>query len=117
MTDIVGTVHDSSRAMRPTILLVESHIVVRAMLAEELRIEGYAVVDLGVRGTLDGPALVRLTRAESPFLRIVALTHDAPDTELGKLLDAHFLKPVHVAELARHLRHLFVNDLARQDLA
>jgi two-component system, response regulator PdtaR len=101
-------------ARGPTILVVEDEIIIRVLLADELRAAGYRVVeticadealtilrggihidlvltDVQMPGSLNGYGLARVIRSEFPDTKIIiASAHAANDTSLA---DATFLKP------------------------
>jgi CheY-like chemotaxis protein len=110
---------------RPTILLVEDEVLLRMMLADELRAGNYTVIeaangneafevlragatidalvtDVSMPGTLDGARLVALVRKSSPSTRIVIASADSMAIEPGTA-DAIFPKPYHVVALLRKI--------------
>jgi CheY-like chemotaxis protein len=112
-----------------SILIVEDDVLVRAMAADELREQGYSVVeaasadealsvlhsnvgvdllmtDVRMPGSLDGAALARTVRAEYPAMKVVIASGDRPDAELADRFDGFFAKPYDVPRLVRHIRAL-----------
>jgi CheY-like chemotaxis protein len=112
-----------------TILIVEDDVLVRAMAADQLREQGYSVVeaasadealsvlhsnvgvallmtDVRMPGSLDGAALARMVRAEYPAMKVVIASGDRPDAELADRFDGFFAKPYDVPRLVRHIRAL-----------
>jgi two-component system, response regulator PdtaR len=102
--------------MKTTILVVDDEVLVRAMVAEPLRDDGFRVIeaidadeaiailrsatrvdlvltDMRMPGTMDGAALVRLIRAEFPFIRVILMSSEAPDDSLRPALDHFVSKP------------------------
>jgi two-component system, response regulator PdtaR len=110
-----------------TILVVEDQIIARAAVAEELRDQGYKVVeagtayealvilragipvdvvltDLEMPGSLKGDGLVRLIRTEFDRLRVVMFSGLPPEDDVHRLLDGYLAKPIRPSELVRYLR-------------
>jgi two-component system, response regulator PdtaR len=112
-----------------TILIVEDDVLVRVMAADELREQGYSVVeaasadealsvlhsnvgvdllmtDVRMPGSLDGAALARMVRAEYPAVKVIVASGDRPDAGLADRFDGFFAKPYDVARLVRHIHAL-----------
>jgi two-component system, response regulator PdtaR len=112
-----------------TILIVEDDVLVRAMAADELREQGYSVVeaasadealsvlhsnvgvdllmtDVRMPGSLDGATLARTVRAEYPAMKVIVASGDRPDAGLADKFDGFFAKPYDVARLVRHIHAL-----------
>jgi CheY-like chemotaxis protein len=112
-----------------TILIVEDDVLVRAMAADELREQGYSVVeaasadealsvlhsnvgvdllmtDVRMPGSLDGAALARMVRAEYPAMKVIVASGDQPGAGLADKFDGFFAKPYDVARLVRHIHAL-----------
>jgi CheY-like chemotaxis protein len=112
-----------------TILIVEDDVLVRAMTADELREQGYSVVeaasadealsvlhsnvgvdllmtDVRMPGSLDGAALARTVHAEYPAMKVIVASGDRPDAGLADKFDGFFAKPYDVARLVRHIHAL-----------
>jgi CheY-like chemotaxis protein len=110
-----------------TILVVEDQIITRVAVAEELRDQGYKVIeaatadealailraavpvdvvltDLEMPGCLKGGGLVRVLRAEFNWLRVVMFSGLPPEDDVRRLLDGYLAKPVLPSELVRYLR-------------
>jgi CheY-like chemotaxis protein len=110
---------------RPTILLVEDEVLLRMMLADELRAGNYTVIeaangdealeilrtrvsidalvtDVSMPGTLDGTRLAALVRKLSPSTKIVIASAHSMAIEPGNA-DAVFTKPYHVLALIRKI--------------
>jgi CheY-like chemotaxis protein len=104
------------RAERPTILLVEDEVLIRMMLADELRGRGFKVVeardadealtllqsrvpvglvltDVQLPGSMDGIGLARLLRATRPELKVVIASGNISCAPGGDIADAFFRKP------------------------
>ena len=117
------------RANRPTILIVEDEVLVRWMMAEELRAQGFPVLeaantdealvilqtstpvslvitDVWMPGPLDGVALARWVRAARPELKVVICSAQ-PVAELSpSVADAFFRKPYDVPRVIRRIKEL-----------
>jgi CheY-like chemotaxis protein len=119
----------SQRSRRPTILVVEDEVMLRWMIAEELRGKGFTVLeaansdeavgilqtstrvnvvmtDVRMPGSTDGIALARWVRATRPDLKIVIASAHVPADTPPDLADAYFLKPYDVDQLIEHVRAL-----------
>jgi CheY-like chemotaxis protein len=115
-----------------TILLVEDDGAVRKSMSHWLGVHGYDVIeatnadealsalrstqrvdlvltDLRMPGAMDGADLVRLVRAEFPFLKVVMVSARVPDAILRDSLDGHFIKPMLPSALMRHLQALLAS--------
>jgi CheY-like chemotaxis protein len=112
-----------------TILFVEDEIITRFSISEELRSQGYQVIeaasgdealsvlratervdvvvtDLRMPGSLNGSDLVRLIRREFPGLKVVMLSGNSPDAEVRALLDEYISKPIFPPVLGHRIRKL-----------
>jgi CheY-like chemotaxis protein len=100
----------------PTVLLVEDEVLVRMMLADQLREAGCRVVeasdadeallllrqnlirpgvvisDIRMPGSIDGLGLARVIRSECPELKVILISAHHPSLE-GPDYDAFFPKP------------------------
>jgi CheY-like chemotaxis protein len=122
-------VRDFGAARNQSILLVEDEVLVRALVSDDLRSEGYTVIeaanavdalavlgspvrvdivltDMQMPGAVDGAGLVQLVRERWPFLKIVMLSGRPPDEPTRKLLDGHLPKPFVASQLKSLLRQL-----------
>jgi CheY-like chemotaxis protein len=104
------------RAERPTILLIEDEVLIRMMLADELRGRGFNVVeaqnadealtllqsrvpvglvltDVQLPGSMDGIGLARLLRATRPELKVVIASGNISCAPGGDIAHAFFRKP------------------------
>jgi two-component system, response regulator PdtaR len=104
------------RAGRPFILVVEDEVLIRMMLADELRGRGFDVVeaqnadealtllqspvpvglvltDVQLPGAMDGIGLARLLRATRPELKVVIASGNIPWAPGGDIAHAFFRKP------------------------
>jgi two-component system, response regulator PdtaR len=113
---------------KPTILVVEDEVLVRMMLGDALREQGYAVIeaanadeaitvlrssthvdlvlsDIRMPGAIDGLALAHIIRNEYPNLKIVlASAYSISPAE--SRAHAFIRKPYNLAEVARQVRNL-----------
>jgi CheY-like chemotaxis protein len=115
--------------LKPTVLVVEDDVLTRVAASDELRERGYSVIeaanadealsvlhsplrvdfvltDLRMPGAMDGAALVKTIRAEFPFLKVVMVSGQLPDSATQSLLDGYFGKPVAPSQLASYLQEL-----------
>lgn len=127
MTGSPKPVADDTR--RPTILVAEDEVLLRVVLADDLRSRGYIVVeaangdealallragigvdvvvtDMRMPGSLDGPALARTVRTEFPLLKLVMVSGQTPDASVYGYLDAFLSKPFDVDVLEKRVAAL-----------
>jgi CheY-like chemotaxis protein len=116
-----------------TILIAEDDVILRTVVAEQFREEGYSVVetsnaeevllvlrtgipvdllftDVRMPGTLDGIALARLVRAEFPDVKVVIASGNVAATEVGTTIDGFISKPYHVSQLLEHIKSLLPEE-------
>jgi CheY-like chemotaxis protein len=116
-----------------TILMAEDDVILRTVVAEQFREEGYSVVetsnadevllvlrtgipvdllftDVRMPGTLDGIALARLVRAEFPDVKVVIASGNVAATEVGATIDGFISKPYHVPQLLEHIKSLLPEE-------
>jgi CheY-like chemotaxis protein len=122
------------RRSRPAVLVVDDEVLVRMMIAQELRIAGFLVVetanpgealevlanrddiavvltDVRMRGHVDGIAFARRLRSQSRDLKIVLTSgHLAAADAIEH--DGFFPKPCNVPRLIEHMRALVVREHA-----
>lgn len=115
---------------KPTILVVEDEILIRIELADELRDQGYAVIEAadanealsilrsnaGVdvlvtdirmpRGTMDGLALAGRVRTEYPAMKVLITSAHMSRENGRELFDGFFPKPCNVIGLIGHIEGL-----------
>ena len=124
-----GAVGTEQHPMNATVLVVEDEVLIRLAACDELRARGYVVIeavnadealsvlrspvqvnfvltDLKMPGAMDGAALVKLIRAEFPFLKVMMVSGQAPDPAIQALLDGYFPKPVAPSDIASFLQQL-----------
>jgi DNA-binding NtrC family response regulator len=116
-------------ARQTTVLVVEDEILIRLMIAEELRADGFAVIeaasadeaetvlhstvsidlmftDVRMPGRLNGVALAERARGLRPDLKVVVTSGQAPDWASSPAIDAFFRKPYDVAQVIERIRNL-----------
>jgi CheY-like chemotaxis protein len=124
-------VEEPSAASVPVrvVLIVEDEILIRMLLSEALRQEGYAVIeaanadeafivlratpnpdvlitDVRMPGTVDGFGLAAFVRRTRPELKVIITSgHAGPDGALG-LADAFLPKPYELSAIVRRIRTL-----------
>jgi two-component system, response regulator PdtaR len=112
---------------KTTILVVEDEVLVRLMIADALRDEGYTVIeavnteealavlrsslpvhllltDMRMPGAMDGVALVGVVRREFPMMRVVMASAEQPDDAVRAILDGYLSKPFTASEISRFVR-------------
>ncbi len=114
LADQVGLVPE-----KPTVLLVEDEVLIRLMVADELRGQGLQVLeatnaeealtilesslpvhllftDIRMPGRIDGVALARLAQAKFPQLKLIITSSRRPDEPLRDLAAVFLAKPYDV---------------------
>jgi CheY-like chemotaxis protein len=114
--NIASSLASAMRVERRTILLVEDEVLIRMMLADELRGRGFNVVeaqnadealtllqsrvpvglvltDVQLPGSMDGIGLARLLRATRPELKVVIASGNISCAPGGDITHAFFRKP------------------------
>jgi CheY-like chemotaxis protein len=109
------------------VLVVEDEVLVRLMIAEELRSAGYEVIeaatadqaldvlahisdvsivisDIRMPGSMDGVEFARLVRSEYPATRIVLTSGNFPNVAVDH--DGFFLKPYDPRKMVDHIKSL-----------
>ena len=112
---------------RAAVLVVEDEVLVRAMVTEELRSQGYTVIeavdadealsvlrsdvnvgllltDVRMPGTLNGMDLARLVRVEYPAIKVVMTSGTSTATQLDAPVDAFFPKPYDLPRLVERIQ-------------
>lgn len=119
----------AASARIPVVLIVEDEILIRMLLSEALRQEGYAVIeaanadeaflvlhatpnpdvlvtDVRMPGTVDGFQLAAFVRRTRPKLKVIITSgHAGPDGALG-LADAFLPKPYELGAIVGRIRML-----------
>jgi len=119
-----------------TILVVEDEVLIRMMLAEELRDAGYAVLeaantdealallmaspaialvftDVRMPGTVDGLGLARWVREQRPHLKVVVASADQASLRGPAEWDLVMTKPYDIAGMLLSVRRLLGGILER----
>jgi CheY-like chemotaxis protein len=113
----------------PTILLVEDELLIRLMMAEQLKSRGFTIIeaadadealamlnaglsfdlllaDVKMPGTLDGVELARLVRAKQPSVKVILGSAHIPLPGWAEVADAISTKPYDLAELTSTINWL-----------
>lgn len=124
-------VQDACReeAPRPAVLIVEDEVLIRMLLSEALRQEGYEVVeaanadealsllelspspdvmitDVKMPGSIDGFELAAYVRRTKPELKVIVTSgHASPDGAIG-VADAFLPKPYELSLILQRLKAL-----------
>jgi CheY-like chemotaxis protein len=117
------------REIRNGILVVEDEVLVRMVIADELRDAGYTVIeasnalealellrhnsvdvrlilsDVRMPGTMDGAALARTVRSEFPVTKIVLTSGNLTDLDWVEH-DGFFPKPYNSEQIIKHINRL-----------
>ena len=133
MAAAASTDKPNPAARQPTVLVVEDEILIRLMIAEELRADGFAVIeaasadeaetvlhstvsidlmftDVRMPGRLNGVGLAERARGLRPDLKVVVTSGQAPDWSSSRAIDAFFRKPYNVAQVIERIRTLMTGD-------
>jgi CheY-like chemotaxis protein len=118
-----------AKKIRSAILVVEDEVLVRMMIADELRNAGYTVIeastahealellrqkgvevqlvfsDVRMPGTIDGTALARSVRTEFPAIKIMLTSGNLAGLN-GAKHDGFFLKPYDADRIIKHITTL-----------
>ena len=90
--------------------VIEATTAVEALSAlRSTRRVDLVLTDLRMPGAMDGADLVRLVRAEFPYLKLVMVSAHVPDATLHASLDGHFIKPMLPSALMLHLQALLAS--------
>lgn len=118
---------DGDAANGADVLVVEDEFLLRMFVADELRAQGFTVLEAGnaqealdllergarvallltdirMPGAFDGAELVRRVRARHPHLMIAVTSAHRPEREIGDKVDDFFPKPYDVPKLARQVK-------------
>ena len=117
------------KKIRGAILVVEDEVLVRMLIAGDLRNAGYTVIeastarealellrqmgkdvrlifsDVRMPGTMDGTAMARSVRSEFPAIKIMLTSGNLTGLE-GAKHDGFFLKPYDSAKIIKHITAL-----------
>jgi CheY-like chemotaxis protein len=129
---VTASVHNPSPEPSPrrtTVLVVEDEVMVRLLVAEDLRESGFVVIeaanadealtvlqsstdidvmltDIRMPGARDGLALAAEARAAWPGLKIIIASAFFPRRPRPEIVDAIFTKPYDTLQLVRRIREL-----------
>ena len=116
------------RKVCDTVLVVEDEVLVRMVVADELRNAGYTVIeasnahealdllrnsvdvrlifsDVRMPGTMDGVGLARVVRSEFPMIKIVLTSANLTRFDWAEH-DGFFQKPYDAAKIIKHIKTL-----------
>src|SRR5262245_59676433 len=116
-----------------TILLVEDELLIRLMMADQLKSRGFAIIeeadadeavsmlsggisfdlllaDVQMPGTLDGVELARLIRAKHPSVKVILGSAHIPLPDWAEAADAICGKPYDLAELTSTINRLVSSE-------
>jgi CheY-like chemotaxis protein len=114
---------------KPTVLLVEDEVLIRLMLADELRGQGLQVLeasnadeaatilesslpvhllftDIHMPGRMDGVALARFAQARFPRLKLIIASSRQPDEPVLHIADAFLAKPYDLDDVVEQVGRL-----------
>ncbi len=129
MTASVHTLFPEPAPRRAAVLVVEDEIMVRLLVADDLRDAGLVVIeaanaeealtvlrsstsvdlmltDIRMPGTLDGLALASKVRETWPDMKIVVASGHFPEQPRPEIVDATFSKPYDTVRLIRRIKEL-----------
>jgi two-component system, response regulator PdtaR len=129
----MAAVQVATASEKPTVLLVEDEVLIRLMLAEELRIQGLQVLeasnadeavailesalpvhllftDIRMPGQMDGLALAKLAHARFPQLKLIISSSRLPEEGVSALADAFLVKPYDLAEVVERVENLLAQN-------
>jgi len=118
---------------RPTVLIVEDEVLIRLMVADELRTAGLQVLeasnadeawtilestlpvqllftDIHMRGRMDGFELARLVRERYPSLKVVVTSSREPASGIGGVADAFIGKPYDLGAVVQQVQTLLTRS-------
>ena len=116
------------RKVRDTVLVVEDEVLVRMLVADELRKAGYIVIeassahealdllrngvdvrvifsDVRMPGPMDGVGLARVVRSEFPMIKIVLTSGNLTPLDWAEH-HGFFQKPYDAAKIIKHVKRL-----------
>jgi CheY-like chemotaxis protein len=119
--------------VRPTVLLVEDEVLIRLLLAEELRSQGIQVLeasnadealailesslpvhvlftDIRMPGRMDGIGLTRFTRQRYPHIKLIITSSHQPQGYMRDSADAFIVKPFDLAATVQQVETLLVES-------
>jgi CheY-like chemotaxis protein len=114
---------------RPTVLIVEDEVLIRLLMADELRSQGIHVLeasnaeealtilesalpvqvlftDIRMPGRLDGIGLTRLARERFPYIKLMLTSSHQPEGYTRESADVFIFKPYDLSAVVRHVEAL-----------
>ena len=124
-----GEPSDQPSPVAAAVLVVDDEVLARAVLAEELRDAGYAVVeassadeavavllsdvvialvvtDVRMPGSMDGVGLARLLRADYPSVWVLMMSSEPQALEVREAVDGFFQKPYDLLQVRARIQAL-----------
>jgi len=118
---------------RPTVLVVEDEVLIRLLIADELRNQGIHVLeasnadealtvleselpievlftDIRMPGRLDGIGLTRLARERYPHIRLILTSSHQPQGYARDSADVFLSKPYDLSAMVRHVEALLAQS-------
>jgi CheY-like chemotaxis protein len=114
---------------RPTVLVVEDEVLIRLMIADELRSQGLHVLeasnaedaltilesslpvdllftDVRMPGRMDGAGLAKFVHARFPRLKLMMGSSSRPEQSLRDVADVFLWKPYDLDQMIEHVERL-----------
>lgn len=133
MSDGRAQLSSEQRGKRPTILLVEDEVLIRLLIAEQLRDAGYLIIeaanadeavkvlssrldidcvisDIRMPGSMDGLGLAAFIRSEHPTIKVVLASGHFQGKGESMEYDGFFPKPYDVVRLLKHVNGFVTMD-------
>jgi CheY-like chemotaxis protein len=118
-----------------TILVVEDEVLIRLMMADELRVAGFEVIeaasadealavlnaavqvdllitDIRMPGSIDGERFAIMAHSTWPHLKIVIVSTHSPGFAASSVMDAFIGKPFDPVRLVERIRSLLKDEVA-----
>jgi CheY-like chemotaxis protein len=122
-----------ARTNKTTVLVVEDEVLIRMMLADALREQGFGVLeasnsddalsvlqsslpihllltDIRMPSAIDGLALAHLARAARPDLKVIVASSQPSGGAFADIADAFFPKPYSVRVIAGRVKELLTDS-------
>jgi two-component system, response regulator PdtaR len=123
---------------RPTVLLVEDEVLIRLMVADELRGQGLQVLeasnaeealtvlesslsvdllftDVRMPGHMDGVGLAKFVHARFPRLKLMVTSSARPEQSVRDVADVYLCKPYDLDEMIEQVERLLANGPSDKD--
>jgi two-component system, response regulator PdtaR len=121
------------KPQRPTVLLVEDEVLIRLLVADELRSQGINVLeasnadealiilesslpvhvlftDIRMPGRMDGIGLTKLARGRRPDIKVIIASSHLPPGYVRDSVDAFIFKPYDLAAIAQQVEKMLVES-------